>query len=138
MTPNAEDVDALLARLHEEDELAGPAAVASNVAYHYDRVAGQLMRSGDPRVLAELFKRLRDDTPVTRAVPPFLPIHGGYGKTFGPITVGDKARFMIGKLLPPEVAKEALAKGANWLTLNRTRLRWDPEARRYRLGMGPR
>ncbi|MDB5100568.1 MAG: hypothetical protein JWM80_4989 [Cyanobacteria bacterium RYN_339] len=126
------DVPALIARLQDELELAGPAALSSNVADHYDRGVGALMRSGDLQVLPELLKLARDPRPVRRELPPYLPLDGGYGKTFGPVTVGEKARFALSKLLPAPLLREALAQGPTWFEANKLKLQWDEKARQFR------
>jgi hypothetical protein len=121
----------LIARLPYEDELAGPAAAASNVAFQYDCVAGALLQCGDLRAVRALIGLLQDDRSVCHKAPPFLPLQGGYGKTFGPITVGDKAQFILGGLLGPELAKEASLKGLSWFEQLAMRLRWDAAERRF-------
>ena len=131
MTADAFELEGLLARLALEDELAGPAALMSNVAYHYDRTAGLLMLGDCLEALEALLGLLADPRPVCRREPPFLPIDGGYGHPFGPITVGNKARFILEKLLSPEALREATLKGPGWVDANRTRLKWDPDARRW-------
>jgi hypothetical protein len=126
------DLKAILARLQDEDELAGPAGLSSNVADHYDRQVGAILRAGDPAVLPELLKLARDARPVRRIAPPHLPLDGGYGKTFGPITVGDKARYALSRLLPAPLLREALAQGPAWFEANKLKLQWDEKARQFK------
>ena len=127
------DIAAWVAGLVEEDELAGPAAVASNVAAHYDRVAGLLMRCGDVRALTALVGLVSDERPVCRMAAPSLPLNGGYGKTFGLVTVGEKARFILARMLPPQVLREALKKGPTWVEARSSRLHWDELTQCFRL-----
>lgn len=126
------DLRTLLGQLPQEVELAGPAALSSNVAHHYDRNAGALMLVGDPAVLPELLKLARDPRPVRRQAAPNLPLDGGYGKTYGPVTVGDKARFVLTRLLPAPLLREALAQGPAWFEANKRRLQWDAKARQFK------
>jgi hypothetical protein len=126
------DLRAIVARLAEEDELAGPAALSSNVADHYDRNVGALMRAGELAVLPELLKLARDPRPVRRQAPPHLPLDGGYGKTFGPVTVGDKARFALSRVLPAPLLRDALAQGPAWFEANKLKLQWDEHARQFK------
>lgn len=123
----------LFDQLAEEHELAPPALLASNVAGHFDRPMARLLTCGDPAVLALALARLADETLVRRAEPPYAPLEGGYGKTFGPITVADKARFLLTQLLPEPAARAAIAEGPAWWDRHGRALRWDARARRFTL-----
>lgn len=125
----------LFDRLAEEHELAPGASAASNVADHYDRNVAQLLSCGDAGIVAEAIARLNDPTPVRRASPPHDRVEGGYGRTFGLVTVGDKARFVLEHVLPPELATSALADGAAaWWRREGGRLRWDSASGHFRRG----
>lgn len=119
----------ILGRLAEEQELAPPAMTASNVADHYDRPMAALLATGDAEVLTWAIAHAHDATPVRAARPPHDPVEGGYGKVYGPLTVGDKARFLITRWLGPKRADEAIAAGPAWV--DRQPLRWDARAQRF-------
>ena len=119
--------------LAHEHELAPGAATASDVADHYDRVAAVALASGDPAVLAWALAHAGDMSLVRRAAPPHTTLEGGYGRSFGPVTVGDKARWLIGRLLPPELAASAIAEGPAWLERSGARLRWKAAECRFGL-----
>lgn len=123
------DRRALLEGLAVEQALALPAATASNVADHYDRAMAALLASGDPEVLTWAIAHAHDATPVRGADPPHDPVEGGYGKVFGPLTVGDKARFLLGRWLGASRAAEAIAAGPAWAETKP--LRWDARASRF-------
>ena len=112
MTLERSELKARFERLAEEQELAISAATASNAADQYDANVEHLLRCGDPAVVAEALKRVDDATVVRRAGSP-EPVEGGYGKAFGAVTVGDKARFLVLSLLGPTRGARAIAEGAS-------------------------
>ncbi|MFP5503363.1 MAG: hypothetical protein ACLGIN_12815 [Candidatus Sericytochromatia bacterium] len=115
----------------DEHELAPGAATASDVADHYDRVVAAALASGDRDALAWALAHTGDTRLVRRAAPPHGTLEGGYGRSFGPVTVGDKARWLIGRLLPPALAAEAIAEGPAWLDRFGDLLRWQAAERRF-------
>lgn len=115
----------LVERLHEEHEIAPPAAMLSDASGHYDREVAQLVAARDKAVIPALLARAGEAREVMRAAPPHLPVDGGYGKLFGRVTVGDKARFALAKLLGDKVAAEAVAAGPAWWQANGAKLAWD-------------
>ncbi|MNS04802.1 hypothetical protein D3C72_361890 [compost metagenome] len=119
----------LLDRLKLEGELAPAAALAADAAEQYDRTMATLLASGDPAVVAEAIALADDQTPVRQSAPPHDTLEGGYGRHFGSVTVGDKARFLLTRVLGPERADEAIAHGPDWL--QGRSLRWDARARRF-------
>lgn len=119
----------LFDQLRLEGELAPGAATASDAAQHYDRTMAKLLASGDPAVVAAALVRVGDATPVHRAAPPHDELVGGYGRHFGTVTVGDKAVFLLKRVLGPERAEEAIAAGPSWPRV--PSLRWDASSRRF-------
>jgi hypothetical protein len=116
---------AVVERLHEEFEVAPPAAMLSDARGHYDREVGQLLAAKDKAVIPALLARAGDRREVVKAQPPHLPVEGGYGKAWGRVTVGDKARFALARLLGEALAAEAVAGGPAWWQANGAKLRWD-------------
>lgn len=130
------DLLAVVANLHEEHEIAPPAAMLSDATGHYDREVARLLASKDKAVVQALLARAGDPREVVRARPPHLPVEGGYGKTWGRVTVADKARFALGKLLGGALAAEAVAGGAAWWQAHGAALRWDARSGRWAKGPG--
>ena len=126
-----QDLLGVVARLHEEHEIAPPAAMLSDAAGHYDRELARLLGSRDKAVLQALLLRVDDPREVLKARAPHLPVEGGYGKPWGRVTVGDKARFALGKLLGEALAAEAIAGGAAWWRAHGAALKYDPKASRF-------
>jgi hypothetical protein len=120
----------LLDRLRVEDALAPGAALASDAADQFDVTMAKLLTCGDPAVVAEALALVDDATPVLAARAPHDPLEGGYGRHFGTVTVGDKARFLLGRVLGAERAAEAIALGPAWL--QGKALRWDTASRCFR------
>jgi hypothetical protein len=119
----------LLDRMSREHPLAPPAMTASNVADHYDVTMAALLPTGEREVLAWALTHAGDLTPVLDAKAPHDKIEGGYGKAFGHVTVGDKARFLLVRWLGEQLAREAMAQGAAWL--DGRPLRWDARAGKF-------
>lgn len=124
---------ALASRLHEEEEIAPPAALMSNVAAHYDRRVAKLIFAKERRVIAAVLPLLADTRAVRKLAPPHHAVEGGYGKTFGAITVADKARFVLEKLLGAQLAAEAAAAGPPWYQVKGQALNWDDGLKRFTL-----
>lgn len=124
---------AIVAQLHEEHEIAPPAAMLSDASAHYDREVARLLASRDKAVVQALLARAGDTREVLKAAPPHLPVEGGYGKTWGRVTVGDKARFALGRLLGEALAREAIAGGAGWWQAHGAALSWHPRLARFTL-----
>ncbi len=125
------DLLAIVAQLHEEHEIAPPAAMLSDASAHYDREVARLVASRDKAVIQALLARANDTREVLKAIPPYLPVEGGYGKLWGRVTVGDKARFALGRLLGDRLAGEAIAGGAGWWQAHGAALKWDPRISRF-------
>jgi hypothetical protein len=123
------ELQVLMDRLRLEDELAAGAAVASDAAAQFDRNMARLLTCGDPAVVAAALARLDDETPVQQAQPPHDPLEGGYGRHFGQVTVGDKARFLLKRVLGREWAEAAIAQGPAWC--QGRPLRWDAKQGRF-------
>jgi hypothetical protein len=119
----------LLDRLKLEGDIAPGAALAADAAEQYDRTMATLLASGDPAVVAEAIALVDDPTLVRQAAPPHDTLEGGYGRHFGAVTLGDKARFLLMGVLGPERAAEAIAQGPAWL--QGRSLRWDARSRRF-------
>lgn len=120
----------LVERLDQEHEIAPPAAMLSDCSGHYDREVAQLVGARDKAVLPALLARAADAREVVSAIPPHLPVDGGYGKLFGRVTVGEKARFALTRLLGP-LAAEAIAAGPAWYKAHGAALRWDARQNRF-------
>lgn len=131
MTRLPQDLLAVVAGLHEEHEIAPPAAMLSDAAGHYDREVARLLAARDKAVIPALLAKAGDAREVLKARAPHLPVEGGYGKPWGRVTVGDKARFALGKLLGDALAKEAIAGGPGWWQAHGAALKYDPKARRF-------
>jgi hypothetical protein len=127
---NASRWRVLFERLRLEAPLAPGAALAADAADQFDVNMATLLTAGDPAVVAEALARVNDDTLVLGAAPPHEPIEGGYGRHFGAVTVGDKAKFLLNRLLGEARSAEAIAQGPAWCE-GRV-LRWQPERRQFR------
>lgn len=127
LTPS--ELRVLFDQLRLEGELAPGAATASDAAQHYDRPMAKLLTCGDPAVVSAALALVGDETPVHRASPPHDELVGGYGRHFGTVTVGDKAVFLLKRVLGPEQADEAIDAGPAWPRARS--LRWDASARRF-------
>lgn len=125
------DLLAIVAQLQEEHEVAPPAAMLSDARGHYDREVARLLASRDKAIVQALLARAHDPREVLRARPPHLPLEGGYGKTWGRVTVADKARFTLARLLGERLAAEAISGGGGWWQANGAGLRWDAGASRF-------
>ena len=121
----------LVERLDQEHEIAPPAAMLSDASGHYDREVAQLVGARDKAVLPALIARACDSHEVVSARSPHLPVNGGYDKLFGRVTVGDKARFVLTRLLGAQLAGEAIAQGPAWYQANGSALRWDVRHGRF-------
>lgn len=121
---------ALFARLRHEEALAPGAALDSDAANHYDVTMAQLLASGDPQVVAEALAWVEDDTVVLGASAPHEPLEGGYGRHFGAVTLGDKARFLLARVLGEARAAEAIAQGPAWC--EGRELNWQPALKQFR------
>lgn len=126
-----QDLLAVVAKLHEEHEIAPPAAMLSDASAHYDREMARLLASRDKAVVQALLRRAGDTREVLKSTPPYLPVEGGYGKLWGRLTVGDKARFALRRLLGDGLAAEAIAGGAAWWQAHGATLKWDPRLTRF-------
>jgi hypothetical protein len=120
----------LFERLRLEEALAPGAALEADAAEQFDLNMATLLTAGDPAVVAEALARVNDDTLVLGATPPHEPLEGGYGRHFGAVTVGDKAKFLLRRVLGEARAAEAIAQGPAWC--EGRALRWLPERRRFR------
>ena len=129
MSLNPSERRVLLDRLAEEHALAPPAMTASNVADQYDTPMALLLATGDREVLRWAIAHADDPTPVRTARPPHDQVEGGYGKMFGPLTVGDKARFLLTRWLGRKRAAAAIAAGPAWV--DGQALRWDARSARF-------
>ena len=117
-------------RLRSEEALSPGSALAADAAEQFDVTMAELLTCGDPAVVAEALAWVHDGTLVLRAAPPHDTLEGGYGRHFGAVTVGDKARFLLTRVLGPERAVEAIAQGPGWCA-GRT-LDWDAGRGRFR------
>lgn len=131
MTRLPQDLLAVVAGLHEEHEIAPPAAMLSDAAGHYDREVARLLGARDKAVVEALLAKAHDAREVLRARAPHLPVEGGYGKPWGRVTVGDKARFALGRLLGEALAQEAVAGGAGWWQAHGAALKYDTRLSRF-------
>lgn len=117
-------------RLRHEEALAPGAALAADAADQFDVTMAALLAAGDPAVVAEALARVDDDTLVLNATAPHEPLEGGYGRHFGAVTVGDKAKFLLVRLLGEARAAEAIAQGPAWC--QGRALRWQADRRQFR------
>lgn len=123
-------LESLLERLEIEEAPDPRCLLSSNAAHHHDRAIGAFLDACSPEALALLLERAGDPTPVHRPGLPGPPVLGGYGKALGHITVADKVRFAVQRLLG-ERAEEALKEGPAWARRHGTRLK--AEGRSLRL-----
>lgn len=107
-------LEQLLQRLEVEEAPDPRCLLSSNAALHHDRAIGAFLDACSPEALALLLSRAKDPTPVHRPGLPGPPVLGGYGKAVGPVTVADKVRFAVQRLLGA-LAEEALAEGPAWV-----------------------
>lgn len=121
----------LVERLDHEHEIAPPAAMLSDASGHYDREVAQLVGARDKGILPALLARAGEAREVVSATPPHFPVDGGYGKLFGRVTVGEKARFALKLMLGEQMALEAIAAGPAWFRTHGATLRWDARQGRF-------